>query len=257
MAKLIFNFLVLLGKRRKVLNGPKAIQGDSKMPLLLPLLLSYLGHSLEKKWDKLGSTWVVPMFRGGHEQKFIDSRWGISDRQQYGSTKVQVSEPMSFLGSLIKWCYGSWLICSSLPRGNRASSLLPAPMFWIPKWKTHIHSLIFKYALNSSMVGPLSNLHVANASPPRLLSYYLLKSIFCLCCPRRGWGNWGPPGATLFLLLLVGYLSDLYFSGPVFLLSGHGGSISFFFPHFPCLQILKFYLCLPTQPLATGNFIYQ
>jgi len=48
--------------------------------------------------------------------------------------------------------------------------------------------------LNSLMVGPLPNFHVANASPPVLLSYYLLKFIFHVCYPRPSGGCWGKLG---------------------------------------------------------------
>ena len=45
------------------------------------------------------------------------------------------------------------------------------------------------------MAGPLPNFHVANTSPPILLNYYLLKSIFHHCCPRPSWGD---PLGSLF-----------------------------------------------------------
>ena len=49
------------------------------------------------------------------------------------------------------------------------------------------------------MAGPLLNLHMANASPLILLSYYLLKSMFHLCYPRPNGGQ--GPGAALPRLL--------------------------------------------------------
>ena len=48
------------------------------------------------------------------------------------------------------------------------------------------------------MTGPLPNFHVANASPPIFLSYYLLKSIFHLCYPRPN-GEW-PQGPGMAIL---------------------------------------------------------
>ena len=39
------------------------------------------------------------------------------------------------------------------------------------------------------MTGPLSKLHITNSTPPILLSYYLLKSVFHLCCPRPNGGG--------------------------------------------------------------------
>ena len=44
------------------------------------------------------------------------------------------------------------------------------------------------------MAGPLPNFHIANASPPILLSYYLLKSIIHLCYPRYNVCVWGGGG---------------------------------------------------------------
>lgn len=43
------------------------------------------------------------------------------------------------------------------------------------------------------MAWPLPNFHIANASPPILLNYYLLKSILHFCYPRAngGGGDWG------------------------------------------------------------------
>ena len=43
------------------------------------------------------------------------------------------------------------------------------------------------------MAGPLPNFHVANTSPPILLSYYLLKSIFHLCYSRPNEGAGAAP----------------------------------------------------------------
>jgi hypothetical protein len=100
----------------------------------------------------------------------------------------------------------------SLPgSGSCAHSSLPAPMLWILKRKkdrqtdrqthththTHTHtererereSLIFNISI-SLMVRPLPNFYTANTSPPKLLSYYLLKSIFHLCYLRASWGWW-------------------------------------------------------------------
>ena len=40
-------------------------------------------------------------------------------------------------------------------------------------------------------------------------------------------------------------------------LSWHGDAKSLLFSCFLCLGNLKSHLCLPSQPLSTGNFIYQ
>ena len=70
-------------------------------------------------------------------------------------------------------------------------------MFWVLKTHTHTHHYIL--ALNSSVAGPLSNLHAANTSPLILLSYYLLKSIFHLCYSRPS-GAGEPLGHLPWLL---------------------------------------------------------
>jgi len=56
----------------------------------------------------------------------------------------------------------------------------------------NIESFDSQFCINS-MAGPPPNLHVANTSSPKFLSYYLLKSIFHHCCPRPsgGWGGLG------------------------------------------------------------------
>ena len=103
------------------------------------------------------------------------------------------------------------------------------------------------------MSEPLPNIHVANASPLILLSYYLLKSIFHLCYLRpKGRGT----GAILPGSYMIVRCSLLQLSSLIFLFPHHGGTKSFC-PWFPCLGKLKSCLCLPTQPLVTGNFIYQ
>lgn len=61
------------------------------------------------------------------------------------------------------------------------------------EWYTR--SLIFYYALNNSMVGPLLNLHVANTSTPIFLN--ILLTIFVTLDPRSR----KDPGTTLSLYL--------------------------------------------------------
>lgn len=53
------------------------------------------------------------------------------------------------------------------------------------------------------MARSLPNFYLANAFPPILLSYDLLKSIFHLCYPRPKRGEGWVPGATLPQLLLA------------------------------------------------------
>jgi hypothetical protein len=99
---------------------------------------------------------------------------------------------------------------------------LPMPLkCWnqrhVPPLPSQPESLIFKYALSSSLVGPLLNSHVANTFPLILLNYYLLKSKIHFCYPRP---KRGPLlyGCTHLLLQL---------SSPVFLLPCHNDSKSF------------------------------
>lgn len=70
----------------------------------------------------------------------------------------------------------------SVPERPGGSGLLSSKL---PHTDTHTQC--------GSMAGPLTNFHTANASPPLLLNYYLLNSIFHLCYPRPNqWGSLGP-----------------------------------------------------------------
>jgi len=117
-----------------------------------------------------------------------------------------------------------------------------------------------QYASSSSMVGLHPSFHMANTSPPILLSYYLLKSIFHLCYPRPnvcgdgGGGSWSHSSLALMWLVFSLYCSSERWT---LFLSQHGNSKVSFLSRCPCPQILKSQLCLTTQQLATGNFIYQ
>lgn len=103
------------------------------------------------------------------------------------------------------------------------------------------------------MAGPLPNFHVANAFPPILLNYYLLKSIFHLYYPRPSQGApWGcsSPAITWLCALMSPALK------PDLLLPQHGGTQPLF-PWFPCLGNIESCLFLPAQSLTVNNFIYQ
>jgi hypothetical protein len=84
-------------------------------------------------------------------------------------------------------------------------------------------------------------------SPLILLSYYLLKSIFHLVALDLVLGGGGGAEATLSLC-------------PTLLRLGPAPFPASFLPKSPFLplpSILKSCLCLPAQPLAISNFIYQ
>ena len=107
------------------------------------------------------------------------------------------------------------------------------------------------------MAGPLQDLHVANTSPLIFLSYYLLKSIFHFCCPRSNGDGGAPWGRSSPDSYMWAMFSLLHLSGLVFTPFLAWWLCLFFLLWYPCPGILKSCLCLPTQPLAAGNFIYQ
>lgn len=94
----------------------------------------------------------------------------------------------------------------------------------------HTQSLVFWYIFKSSMTGSLSNFHVAKAFPPTFWSYYLLKSLFDLCCCRPNLMWW-----VLRMLFIDSYIFNmlclLFVTSKAcfLLLSRHGRPKSFFF----------------------------
>lgn len=101
------------------------------------------------------------------------------------------------------------------------------------------------------MAGPLSNLHVANASRLKLLNYYLLKSKFHLVTLDSK-GVLGPPFPSSYTLASLPSSqapSSSFIVMEMLNLSSSPGSLVW--------KNLKSRLCLPAQPLAAGNFILQ
>jgi hypothetical protein len=87
-------------------------------------------------------------------------------------------------------------------------------------------------------------------------SYYLLKSIFHLCCPGL---RPAAPFSCVPQHLHDDYLSVFCIS-QAWCLSSFPGMAAISLPapsSVPCPRILKFCLCRPAQPLAASNFIYQ
>ena len=108
------------------------------------------------------------------------------------------------------------------------------------------------------MAGLLPNFHVTNSFPPVLLNYYLTNSIFHLCYHRPKWqpglGGW-LAGSVLPWILFVNSLLYSSQSCILFLSWQWWSSILLLWSPWP--QILKSFLCLSVQPLASGgNFIY-
>jgi hypothetical protein len=105
------------------------------------------------------------------------------------------------------------------------------------------------------MVGPLSNFHVANASPVIILRHSLLKSIFHLCYSRCNGG--GVAGATLPQILYDCMFSLLQLSCLILLLPWYGCTKPSSSPGSLAWGNLKSSFCLPVQSLAANHFIYQ
>lgn len=111
-------------------------------------------------------------------------------------------------------------------------SLPPTQMFCIQNERHKSTQTYFQYALSSSTAGPLPNFLVANTLfPPIFLNYYILKSVFHLCClrPHQRSGPWGCSSPFLDgCMLSLLQLSDL-----IFLLPCHGDSF-FSLSYVPC-----------------------
>ena len=99
------------------------------------------------------------------------------------------------------------------------------------------------------MAGPLPNFHIAPTSPPTPLNHCLLKSTFHLCYLRPGPLFPGSHMTVCFLSCSSQACSSCF--------PGNDDSKAFLFPEFPSPGNLKSHLCLPAQPLATSNVIYQ
>ena len=115
---------------------------------------------------------------------------------------------------------------------------------------THTHAAF--YLIRSSTAGPLPNLHIASASPPILLNYYLLKSKFYLCYPRlKREEEWGCSYMSVCSHFFSSQAWSFRFPVIAILKPSFHGSVAWGY------RTIHLHLCLPTQPLATGNFIYQ
>jgi hypothetical protein len=117
--------------------------------------------------------------------------------------------PLTNTGALSEGSRGEWNNCVELIFINKSLCEVVSCLsgLWSPVKDTQA-DFIFKYALSSTIAGPLPNLYVARLYLSLIIpSYHLLISMFYFGCSRSSWAalwttsSWPPHMATLLLSL--------------------------------------------------------
>lgn len=162
--------------------------------------------------------------------------------------------------------YLQWLlnpINSALFDPGGSSNSLPAPMFWIPEWKTqacmhaHTRSLYILICLKQLKAGPPPNFHMpdVHTCTPKFLSFYLPRSTFHLCYP---WSRYSAHlGHNPWCLHAVYAFSSAPLRQVWCLLPFLGMWVIPPSSFVLCLGILKVLPLFPCPPIGHHNFIYH